>query len=108
MNYKIELSPNFIKEAKHLSKKYPSFKTDLAALFEKLEQTPTLGTPLGNNVYKIRLAITSKRKGKSGGARVISFVQIDDTIVLLLSIYNKGEKNSITDKEIKELIEKFS
>ncbi len=108
MSYKIELSPNFIKEAKHLSKKYPSLKADLAALFEKLEQNPTLGTPLSNNVFKIRIAITSKGKGKSGGARVISYVQIANTIVLLLSIYNKGEKNSITDKEIKELIEKFS
>jgi mRNA-degrading endonuclease RelE of RelBE toxin-antitoxin system len=54
------------------------------------------------------LAVASKGKGQSGGARVISYVQVNDTTVLLLSIYNKGGKDSISDKEIKELIEKFA
>lgn len=59
MSYKIELSDNFKKEAKKLSKKYPSLKNELAELFEELEENPTKGTPLGNDVYKIRLAIAS-------------------------------------------------
>ncbi len=48
---------------------------------KELEENPTTGTPLGNDVYKIRLAIVSKNKGKSGGARVISFVKIIDETV---------------------------
>ena len=107
MSYKIELSENFKKEAKKLSKKYPSLKTELATLFTNLETIPTLGTPLGNSIYKIRLAISSKNKGKSGGARVMSFVLITDTTVLLFSIYNKGDKDSISDDEIKELLKDY-
>jgi tRNA splicing ligase len=60
MNYKIELSANFKKEAKKLTKKFPSLKQELATLFTALETNPTMGTPLGNDIYKIRLAIASK------------------------------------------------
>lgn len=107
MSYSIELSANFKKEAKRLTKKYPSLKTELAELFTELEENPTTGTPLGNDIYKIRLAIASKNKGKSGGARVLSFVKVTQTTVLLFSIYNKGEVDSLTDKEIKELIKDY-
>ncbi len=98
---------NFRKEVKRLTKKYPSLKTELAELFTELEENPTTGTPLGNDIYKIRLAIASKNKGKSGGARVLSFVKVTQTTVLLFSIYNKGEIDNITDKEIKELIKGY-
>lgn len=107
MNYKIVLSENFTKEAKKLSKKYPSLKSDLTALFKELEKNPTIGTSLGNDIYKIRLAITSKNKGKSGGARVLSFVKVIQSTVLLFSIYNKGDVNTISDTEIKELIKEY-
>lgn len=107
MNYKVELSANFIKEAKKLVKKYPSLKSELADLFTQLEGNPTMGTALGNDVYKIRISIASKNKGKSGGARVISFVKVTSTTVLLFSIYNKGEKDSISDKEIAELLKDY-
>jgi len=98
---------NFRKEVKRLTKKYPSLKTELAELFTELEENPTTGTPLGNDIYKIRLAIASKNKGKSGGARVLSFVKVTQTTVLLFSIYNKGGIDNITDKEIKELIKGY-
>jgi mRNA-degrading endonuclease RelE of RelBE toxin-antitoxin system len=107
MSYSIELSSNFKKEAKRLSKKYPSLKKELAELFTELEDNPTLGTPLGNDIYKIRLAIASKNKGKSGGARVLSFVKVTQTTVLLFSIYSKGEVDSLTDKQIQELIKNY-
>jgi mRNA-degrading endonuclease RelE of RelBE toxin-antitoxin system len=73
MSYRVELSDNFKREAKKLVKKYPSLKTELAELFSLLEENPTTGVPPGNDIYKIRLAIASKNKGKSGGARVLSF-----------------------------------
>ena len=107
MSYKIELTTNFKQKAKRLAKKYPSLKIELAELFVQLEENPTIGTPLGNNIYKIRLAILSKGKGKSGGARVLYFLKFTHSIVLLFSIYNKGEIDIITDKEIKELIKKY-
>lgn len=107
MSYSIELSTNFTKEAKRLIKKYPSLKTELAELFTQLEENPTTGTPLGNDIYKIRLAIASKNKGKSGGARVLSFIKVTQTTVLLFSIYSKGEIDNLTHKDIKELIKNY-
>ena len=59
----------------------------MAELFIELEQNPTLGTALGNDIYKIRLAIASKNKGKSGGARILTFVKIVDAVVLVFSIF---------------------
>ncbi len=107
MSYKIELSANFKKQAKRLSKKFPSLKAELELLFTELEQNPTLGTPLGNDIYKIRLAISSKNKGKSGGARVLSFVKVSVTTTLLFSIYSKREIDNLTDKQIQELIKDY-
>lgn len=107
MSYSVELSSNFKKEAKKLIKKYPSLKIELVKLFLELEQNSTLGIPLGDNIYKIRLAIASKNKGKSGGARVLSFVKVTDTRVLLFSIYNKGEIDYLTENEIKALIKDY-
>jgi mRNA-degrading endonuclease RelE of RelBE toxin-antitoxin system len=107
MSYKIELTDNFKKEAKKLIKKYASLSVEIAELGERLSKNPTLGDHLGNDVYKIRLAISSKGKGKSGGARIISFVKIIDQTVYLTSIYNKGEINTLTDKVIKELIKDY-
>jgi mRNA-degrading endonuclease RelE of RelBE toxin-antitoxin system len=107
MRYSVELSSNFKKEAKRLIKKYPSLKKELSMLFSELEENPTFGIPLGNDVFKIRLAIASKNKGKSGGARVLSFVKVTKTSVLLFSIYSKGEVDSLSDKEIKELIKDY-
>ncbi|MBB6005611.1 type II toxin-antitoxin system RelE/ParE family toxin [Arcicella rosea] len=107
MSYKIELTDNFKKEAKKLIKKYASLRSELAELGKELAENPTLGTPLGNDVYRIRLSIASKNKGKSGGARLISFVKIIDETVYLLSIYNKGDRDSISDKEIEGLMKDY-
>lgn len=104
MSYNIVPIDNFKKEAKRLIKKYSSLKSELIELNNQLEENPTIGTPLGNDIYKIRLAIASKGKGKSGGARVMSFVKVIDSTVYLFSIYNKGDKDSITDKEIQEIL----
>jgi mRNA-degrading endonuclease RelE of RelBE toxin-antitoxin system len=107
MSYNIELTDNFKKEAKKLIKKYASLRTEITELGKELAENPTMGTPLGNDVYKIRLSISSKNKGKSGGARIISFVKIINETVYLLSIYNKGEKNNISDKEIEQLLQGY-
>ena len=104
MSYKIELTETFKNEAKKLIKKYPSLRTEIIELGKELAENPTNGTPLGNDVYKIRLGIASKNRGKTGGARVISFVKIIDETVYLLSIYNKGEKDTISEKEIEQLL----
>lgn len=108
MNYNVIPTDNFNKEVKKLSKKYRSLKKDLEQLRLFLQENPTTGSPIGNNVYKVRMAITSKGKGKSAGARIITFVLIQDEEVYLMSIYDKSEKDNISDKEIKRLIKQIS
>ncbi|HEX3386914.1 MAG TPA: type II toxin-antitoxin system RelE/ParE family toxin [Mucilaginibacter sp.] len=102
MSFNILPTPEFSRELKKLAKKYSSLKSDLSQLLVSLEQDPTLGQPLGNNCYKIRMAISSKNKGKSGGARVITYVKIVDEMIYLLSIYDKSETDIITDRELLE------
>ncbi len=74
---------------------------------ESLELSPDQGVPLGDNCFKIRLAIQSKGKGKSGGARIITNLIIEASTVYLLSIYDKSEKESLSDKELNELLLKI-
>ena len=108
MNYKVVYTRIFEKEFKRLAAKYPSLKKDFSFLLSTLESNPFQGTPLGNDCYKIRLAITSKGKGKSGGARVITCVKVVVNTTYLVGIYDKSEKESISIKEIQKRIEPFS
>jgi len=104
MNFNIYTTDFFEKELKKLSKKYPSVKNDYKALVDSIIEEPKQGQPLGKDCYKIRMAITSKGKGKSSGSRVISCVKIVAGSVFLLSIYDKGDKENISDKEIDNLL----
>lgn len=104
MSFKILPTPPFEKELKKLANKYPSIKTEFRDLLVDLSLSPQLGTSLGSNCYKIRLAISSKNKGKSGGARVITFVQVVHEVIYLLSIYDKADLSNITDHELSERI----
>jgi len=104
MKYDVLTLPPFERQLKRLAKKFPSLKTEFAELVEKLEDNPEMGTPLGNNCFKIRLAIASKGRGKSGGARVITHFFIQNNTVFLLAIYDKNEQADISDKELRELL----
>jgi len=104
MLYSVLTIPRFDREMKHLAKKYLSLKDEYKVLIEELSVNPEKSTPLGNNLYKIRLAIASKGKGKSGGARVITYLKTEQGNVYLLSIYDKGEKDTISDNEIKAIL----
>ena len=102
--YKVLLTQNFKKEAKSLIKKYASIREELAKLGENLAENPTSGTPLGKDCYKVRLAIKSKNKGKSGGARVITYVISSEKEVVLLTIYDKNIKADLRPSELDYLL----
>ena len=104
MKYNVFISQKFKRSAKPLHKKYSSLKKEIKKLISLLEKEPETGILLGENCYKIKLAIKSKGKGKSSGARVITYVQIIDNEVYLLIIYDKSEKENISKKEINKLI----
>jgi mRNA-degrading endonuclease RelE of RelBE toxin-antitoxin system len=105
--YNVRPARSFERDAKSLLKKYTSLRQELAALGELLQENPTIGTSLGQDCYKIRLAIKSKGKGKSGGARVITYVIADNEEVILLSIYDKQVKADLTEKELKDLLDEL-
>jgi mRNA-degrading endonuclease RelE of RelBE toxin-antitoxin system len=105
MNFKVRSIAVFEKQASRLIKKYPSLKRELLELVEELKNDPQMGTPIGRHCFKIRLAIASKGKGKSGGARIITNFLFVDSIVYLLAIYDKSEKDSLTDKELQDLLQ---
>ena len=103
MSYKVSTISLFDKQAKRLAKKYPSLKSDLSDLIDGLVDDPKQGESLGNNFYKIRMSITSKGKGKSGGARIVTYLKVTATTVFLVSVYDKSEKSTITNQELEQI-----
>ncbi|MCL7988567.1 type II toxin-antitoxin system RelE/ParE family toxin [Sphingobacterium sp. lm-10] len=108
MSYSVFTLRSFDKQLKRLVKKYPSLKNEYIDLIDSLENNPEQGTALGNRCYKIRLAISSKRKGKSGGARVIAHLVVEDDAVYLLAIYDKSQRSTLTDAELTELLKQVA
>ena len=104
MSFKVKTISVFEKQAKRLIKKYASLKAELLDLVQELKDNPEKGSPIGRGCYKIRISIASKGKGKSGGGRVIINIVITDATVFLLAIYDKAEKENLTDKELIELL----
>lgn len=97
----------FDKEMKRLRKKYRSLINDYVAWLDELRNNPLMGVDLGDGIRKIRVAIGSKHKGKSGGARIITdttaIISLEKGVITLLYIYDKSERSNISDKEIKQL-----
>ena len=94
MSFEIKTIEVFDRQAKRLAKHYASFKQDYKDFLDELRKNPLTGTDLGGGVRKVRMAIASKGKGKSGGARVITYTADVITTsleeeLLLLSIYDK-------------------
>lgn len=108
MSYEVLSIPPFDKQLKRLVKKYPSLKKEFEAFIQNLATSPEQGVGLGYNCYKIRLAIASKGKGKSGGARVITHILVEASSVFLLAIYDKSEKDSLTPHELEVLLRQIS
>ncbi|MFI5196676.1 MAG: hypothetical protein ACHQD8_06275 [Chitinophagales bacterium] len=96
MIYNVVTIPPFIKRLRRLAIKYPSLKNEYLQLVALLESNPTTGISIGNHCYKIRIAIASKGKGKSGGARIFSLVKFFDNTVFLLAIFDKSEQENMT------------
>lgn len=107
MSCKIITTSDFLRAVKRLNKRYKSMPEDLRRLQESLQENPLQGVDLGRNLRKVRMAITAKGKGKSGGARVITYTLLVaevDSALMLLTIYDKSEKENITDAELMEIM----
>ena len=108
MKVNFSTTEEFFRQFKRLAKKYQSLTSDYIDFKKELAENPFQGDDLGNGTRKVRMSISSKGKGKSGGARVITYnvIRKGDEIVdiTLLTIYDKGEIANVSNKYIKWLI----
>ena len=106
-NITVSVSDDFAKEAKRLAKKYPSFKQDYKDFLVSIKNNPLQGDEITKNIRKIRMAIKAKGKGKSGGARVITFnilTDIENGHVVFLLLYDKEDASTVKVNVVKQLV----
>ena len=106
-NITVSVSDDFAKEAKRLAKKYPSFKQDYKDFILSIKNNPLQGDEITKNIRKIRMAIKAKGKGKSGGARVITFnilTEIENGQVVFLLLYDKEDASTVKVNVVKQLV----
>jgi mRNA-degrading endonuclease RelE of RelBE toxin-antitoxin system len=116
MNCKIIAIDDFNRDAKRLAKKYASLKGELKELEAQLLANPRMGILIRENTYKIRFAVKSKGRGKSGGLRIIThLIELEieisesemeqDITIILVAIYDKSEVQNIDDAYLRSVIE---
>ena len=107
-NITVSVSDDFAKEAKRLAKKYPSFKQDYKDFLDSIKENPLQGDEITKNIRKIRMAIKAKGKGKSGGARVITFnvlTDVENGHVVFLLLYDKEDASTVKVNVVKQLVQ---
>lgn len=104
---KIRISDEFKTAYKRLKKKYRSLEADFEALLLSLQQEPLQGVEILEDVRKIRMNITSKGRGKSGGARVIVRVRIVMDELQLLYIYDKADFENVSDAYLRDILKRM-
>lgn len=107
MSFEVKIVPQFERSAKPLFKRYRSLKSDLTKFIESLESNPFQGDELSPGIRKIRIAITSKGRGKSGGARIITYtiaIAENEGDVYLIDIYDKSDYSTVDSSVIQQII----
>ncbi len=107
MSFEISTTPEFENQAKSLQKRHRSFKNDLKDFVISLKENPFQGVELSPGIRKIRMAITSKGRGKSGGARVITYTVVTaetDGRVYLMNVYDKSDFSTVELSVLKEIV----
>lgn len=110
MNFEIYPTPDFERQFKALAKRHKSLKQDILNFTESLEKNPFQGVEIAPGLRKIRMAISSKGRGKSGGARVITYTIIASELngrVYLIDIYDKSDYSTVDVAVITKMIEKL-
>lgn len=107
MNFEVKATADFLRSAKALSKRYKSLKQDIKEFSESLQSNPFQGDELCPGVRKIRMAIKSKGRGKSGGARVITYTVVTKEYngdVYLIDIYDKSDFSTVDVGVIQSIV----
>lgn len=107
MSFEIIPTPDFARSLKVLAKRHKSLKQDMSVFVSSLKENPLQGTEIAPNIRKVRLTITSKGKGKSGGARIITYIMAvseDAGNVYLIDIYDKSDYDTVDVSVLKKMI----
>ncbi|MDE7347469.1 MAG: addiction module toxin RelE [Muribaculaceae bacterium] len=110
MNFEIIPTPDFEKSFKSLAKRHRSLKQDFRDFIEELKKNPFQGDELSPGIRKIRMAITSKGRGKSGGARVITYTVVaieNHGEIYLIDIYDKSDYSTVDLSILQKIIKDF-
>ena len=110
MNFEILTSSYFDAEVKRLAKRHRSMADDLKKFQQNLLENPYQGTELTPGIRKIRMTITSKRRGSSGGARVITLtysVSMETGVIILLLIYDKADASNIKISVVRQIVKEL-
>ncbi len=101
----IKATKVFQRYVKPLAKRYRSFLKDYNDFLDELEKNPQMGIDLGEGYRKVRMAIASKGKGKSGGARVITFNTVErNGCLYLIYAYDKSDADNVNLDIIKKIV----
>jgi len=102
-----DVAPQFERALKRLKKKFPSIKEDIVRLQKILNENPHAGISLGAGLYKIRLASSDMKKGKRSGFRVVYFVFLSNDLIVLLDIYTKNVRETVSLPEVRRFLEEY-
>ena len=104
LGYVIQKTKLFEKLTKELQKRFRHILSDIDHFTDNLDDMSKLGVHLGNNIYKVRIANTDKNKGKSGGYRLISYLEVRDTTLTYIYIYDKSDLENISEEALDKVI----
>jgi len=102
----IEETETFTRASKKLRKRFKNIDDDCDNFIQNIKVLDDLGIHLGNGVYKVRIANSDKKSGKSSGYRMISYLKLIDSKLYLLYIYDKSDLETVSEKEVDNLIKK--
>jgi len=103
-NLNVNKTEYFDKLVKKLSKKYRNIDIDIDKFLDDIQDIKDLGVTLGNNLYKARIKNSDNNKGKSGGYRLITYLQLKEDELTLLYIYSKSELENIKEAVLDKII----
>lgn len=110
MNFELTATHQFKRHLKALAKRHRSLKSDFEAFVASLTENPFQGDEICPGIRKIRMAITSKGRGKSGGARIITYTILtskENGRVYLVDIYDKADFSTVDIATIQSITQEL-
>jgi mRNA-degrading endonuclease RelE of RelBE toxin-antitoxin system len=100
---------SFFKAAARLQKRYPHIEEDAEKLADRLEAGELPGDRIQGlpyRVYKARIRNSDARRGKSGGYRMIYYLETGDKRIIIF-IYSKTDQSDIPVETIRRFITEY-